>query len=95
MLTTAGRDEVADLIRAGRRSQRRRKTLLKVIEALLTTVVASLAGGFELMLAVTVAHAAWVPQLPTIGYWWAVLIVTLLRGTFSAMRSSSTKDSTS
>lgn len=34
--------------------------------------------GFLLMLAVGIIHAHWIPQLPTIGYWWAVLVMAVL-----------------
>lgn len=45
----------------------------------------ALFGGWMLMLAVGVAHHDWVPGLPTIGYWWAVLLVWLLQGAFSTV----------
>jgi len=48
------------------------------IEGKLTAFLTSLFGGWLLMLAVEVAHDHWIPQLPTIGYWWAVLIYFLL-----------------
>lgn len=47
--------------------------------------VLALFGGWMLMLAVSVAHDHWVPALPTIGYWWAALLVWLLQGAFSSI----------
>jgi hypothetical protein len=47
-----------------------------------SNAVMALLGGWMLMIAVGVAHAHWVPALPTIGYWWAALIVWLLQGSF-------------
>jgi len=54
------------------------------------SAIGAFSGGWMLMLAVGIAHAHWLPALPTIGYWWAVLIVTLMRGVFS--RTPVTKD---
>lgn len=34
--------------------------------------------GWFLMLTVAVAHAHWWPAIPTVGYWWAVLIMAIL-----------------
>jgi len=48
-------------------------------------------GGWMLMLAVGVAHGEWITQLPTIGYWWAVLIVWLLQGSFKTIDFSDSK----
>ncbi len=47
----------------------------------------ALAQGWALMLAVGIIHSEWIPALPTIGYWWAVLIVFLLSGSFSRTRT--------
>lgn len=35
-------------------------------------------GGWTLMLAVGVVHHEWWPAVPTIGYWWAVVLCLLL-----------------
>jgi hypothetical protein len=47
-----------------------------VLWAIMRAVWALLAGLF-FMLAVGVAHHEWLPQLPTLGYWWATLIALL------------------
>jgi ethanolamine transporter EutH len=57
-----------------------RSVLLFIANSLL-----ALLGGFALMLAVAVAHAHWITTLPTIGYWWSVLLVYLLRGSFTTI----------
>jgi len=54
----------------------------KLIIGVVVGAVTALAAGWLFMLAVGIAHHEWLPQLPTIGYWWAVLIVSLLRGAF-------------
>lgn len=38
--------------------------------------------GFAFMLAVGVVHHEWWPAVPTIGFWWAVLFVALIRSVF-------------
>jgi len=48
------------------------------ISAMVVAAVISLLRGWVLMLAVGVAHAEWIHGLPTIGYWWAVLIAYLI-----------------
>lgn len=82
------RADVVDLIRTGKRARRRRELLEKFITRLLVSAVTSFIGGWEFMLAVGIMHRQWWPALPTIGYWWAVLVVVLLRGTFSYSRST-------
>ena len=85
--------ELADLIRRDRARRVRRRKFSKIVEDFivgqLVLALGALSGGFMLMLAVGVAHAEWIRQLPTIGYWWAVLLVYLLRGVFS---NAKTKD---
>lgn len=76
-----------------RRSRRQRfgKGLGKGVQALLTGFLLSLAAGWEFMLVVGVIHAEWIPQLPTIGYWWAVLIAWLLRTSLIRVPQSTSK----
>ena len=84
--------ELLTLIRKDRvrrtRRQRFGKFLGDLIVSMLSGALGALLGGWMIMLAVQVAHDHWVPQLPTIGYWWAVLICWLLRGTLSPARPS-------
>jgi len=91
--TTTTQAELVDLIRRGRRAKTRSQGITKFIGTMLMSAVSALSGGFNLMLAVGVAHAEWVPPLPTIGYWRAVLLVFLLRGTFSAIKSTDKESS--
>jgi Na+-driven multidrug efflux pump len=53
--------------------------LATAIGSLIVSAVVSLLGGWMFMLAVGVAHHEWLPGLPTVGYWWAVLITWLIR----------------
>jgi len=76
------------LITAGRRAERRKKATQGCITGLCVSILGALWGGWMLMIAVGVAHSGWLPNLPTIGYWTAVLIVALLRGVFSSSRPS-------
>ena len=52
--------------------------------ALFVTIVVNVAlsclYGWCFMIAVALIHAHWIPAVPGIGYWWAVLISTFLRG---------------
>jgi hypothetical protein len=75
---------LARLARLGRRAERRGKAFQGCITALLNKLATDLTTGWMLMLAVGVAHAEWLPMLPTIGYWWAVLLVVLTRPLFAA-----------
>lgn len=49
----------------------------------------SLWFGWALMLAVSVAHHAWWPAVPGIGYWWAVLLAFLIRTALASVSSGS------
>lgn len=40
-------------------------------------------GGWLLMLAVGIVHHEWIPACPTIGFWWSLLLVILLKWTFA------------
>lgn len=75
--------EMARLVRKGRKAERRGKAIENLIVAVLTSVIGAFLGGWFFMLGIGVLHAHWWSELPTIGYWWAVLTVALLRGVFS------------
>lgn len=64
----------------------------KLLTALLTGFLRALSCGWGFMLAVGVIHAEWLPQVPTLGFWWAVLIAWLLRWALSQASASSKKD---
>jgi drug/metabolite transporter (DMT)-like permease len=71
-------DELIGIVRDRQRKRTRRQKLGKVVTALILAASRWLLGGLFFMLAVGIAHAEWLPQLPTIGYWWAVLICGLV-----------------
>jgi len=50
-----------------------------IVLAVGVSAVGAFAFGWLFMLLVGVVHAEWLPGLPTIGYWWAVLIIFMLR----------------
>lgn len=89
MTAMLNRDELTDLVRRGKRAKSRSQALGKIVTGIFTATLTALLGGFELMIAVGIVHAEWIRTLPTIGYWWAALLVALLRGTFSAAKPSS------
>ena len=93
MTAMLNRDELTDLVRRGKRAKSRSQALGKIVTGIFTSAAISLMGGFELMIAVGVVHAEWIRTLPTVGYWWAVLLVALLRGVFSSTKPSTPKAS--
>lgn len=86
------RDDITRLIRKGRAAESRGKALGGCITAILTAVLMTSIRGWALMLGVGVIHNHWLPQVPGIGYWWAVVVVmtvrTALLGTAQATKSS-------
>jgi cytosine/uracil/thiamine/allantoin permease len=74
---------LGDLVRKRKRKEQRREAWGKFAKvffrAALTGVLMSLLCGWYFMLAVGVIHHEWLPQLPTLGYWWSVLIAYLIR----------------
>lgn len=56
-----------------------------ILLGLVVSAAGSLAFGWVFMLLIGVVHAEWLPALPTIGYWWAVLITFLLRATLMSV----------
>jgi uncharacterized membrane protein YiaA len=50
-----------------------------ILLGLVVSAAGSLAFGWVFMLLIGVVHAEWLPALPTIGYWLAVLITFLIR----------------
>jgi hypothetical protein len=70
--------EAVRLLQKGRRAEQRGKALKGCLAALATAALLSLLKGWLFMLAVGVIRAHWIPQCPTVGYWWAVLVMLLL-----------------
>ena len=83
--------ELLDLVRKDRARRSRRERLGKfatnLLGSLLGNALQAFLQGWMFMLGVGVVHAEWWSSVPTIGYWWAVLVVYLLKGVFSATQS--------
>lgn len=77
--------EAMRLIQKGRRAETRGKVAKGCVTSIITSTLTYLFRGWMVMLAVGIIHAEWLPNLPTLGYWWAVAIVALLSGTFSVI----------
>jgi hypothetical protein len=45
----------------------------------LLSLLLSVYGGWMFMLAVGIVHHEWIPACPTIGFWWSVLLASLIR----------------
>lgn len=71
--------EVVRLARKGRRAEQRGAAAKGCMTVLIVGALNGLFAGWMLMLGAGVIHAEWIHQLPTIGFWWAVLIGWLLR----------------
>ena len=78
-----------NLVRKDARRKSRRKALGKLVSSPIQSMVHILIGGLWFMLAVGVIHHEWIAQCPTIGYWWAVLLASLLRSAFAAVSTKS------
>jgi hypothetical protein len=74
---------LADIVRKEKRQRQRREAAGKFGQAfarwLFTFTSTCLMTGLWLMLAVGVIHHEWIPQCPTLGYWWSVLLAYLLQ----------------
>lgn len=53
--------------------------LLSILANAAASALASLFFGWVFMLMIGVIHHEWLHGMPTIGYWWAVLITFMLR----------------
>jgi hypothetical protein len=78
--------ELVRLAKLGRRAEKRGEAIQGCAVAVLVSVGNAFFGGWMFMFAVAVLHAHWWSALPTVGYWWSVLTVVLMRGVFSAPR---------
>ena len=52
-----------------------------VVAAVLVWATFTLIGGWAFMLLVGVVHHEWLPQCPTVGFGWSIVIAFLLRVT--------------
>ena len=74
-----------NLVRKDARRKSRRKALGKFVGALLQSMAHILINGLWLMLAIGVIHHEWIAECPTLGYWWAVLLASLLRSALATV----------
>lgn len=77
--------EIARLVRKGRRAEKRGKAWTRFATSIVYAWLVYMWRGWMLTLAVGVTHHEWLPSMPTLGYWWAVVIVVLLVGVFSVV----------
>jgi hypothetical protein len=82
--------EIGRLVKKGRRAEKRAKAVEGCITALITSLISGFLKGWLFMLAVGIMHDHWVPALPTIGFWWSVLLMFVLPSFGTA--PSKTKD---
>lgn len=84
-------DIVRDRQRKRSRRQKIRAALGKVLGTLCLVATRWLLGGLMFMLAVGVIHHEWIPALPTLGFWWSVLVSALLRSALASTAAASRK----
>ncbi len=75
--------ELVRLVKLGQLAERRRKAVKAFVERLIVEILVCLFRGWMLMLGIAIIHHNWWPAIPTVGYWWAALLVGLLHGVFS------------
>lgn len=63
---------------------------LVLLGGLALSALVSFLYGWILMLTISVVHDHWLPDVPTIGYWVAVLVAFAIRGLFTDLRTTST-----
>lgn len=78
MVDYASIEETRRLIRKGRKSDQRFKSLKGCLGSLVKYALVNLIKGWLFMLAIDMAHNHWWYEVPTIGYWWACLIMGLM-----------------
>ena len=84
------RPYLTGLIEQDAKRKKRRAKVKKLIERQITWTVMNFLSAWMFMLAVGVAHAVWIRSLPTLGYWWSLLLVYLLRAAFVPYASGKT-----
>lgn len=66
----------------------------ELVVDLVASTILVFVNGWLFMLAVDLVHNEWIHSLPTIGYWWAVLLVWLIKGLFCKTHTDSSKGKT-
>jgi uncharacterized membrane protein YiaA len=80
-------NEITRLARIGKQAERSKEVRKRYLTHFVMLALRVLVDGWVMMLLVGVVHAEWIRSLPTVGYWWAVLIVTLA-GAILGIRST-------
>lgn len=84
---TQTKEDLVSLVRDGRTFRERRAKWEEFwLRFTLRLVLLAPLDGLSLMLLVGVVHHEWWPQVPTIGYWWAVLVGVFWRGFNTPMK---------
>lgn len=79
------REDVIGLVQDGRKYRRRRGKWEKFWIALVVRIfVVAPLNAWLLMLLIGVAHHEWWPLVPTIGYWWALVLGALINALFGS-----------
>lgn len=77
-------DSLSDVVRRDQTRRERRKKIRtatgKAAQFLILAAVMWALRAWVFMLAVAVIHDHWLPNVPTLGFWWAGLIIWLIRG---------------
>jgi hypothetical protein len=79
-------EELARLRRAEQRREKRRVAAGRAFGRLFVHACTEFFHAWIFMLAVGVIHIEWIHALSTIGYWWSLLLVWMLRGIFSPIQ---------
>ena len=56
-----------------------KRTKTERVVRLVVGMLLALTAGWAFMLAVGVVHHEWIRQCPTIGFWWSVILASLVR----------------
>lgn len=90
-MSTMTREDIVSLIRDGSKYRKSRGRWERFWLRLAVGLILAPLQGLYLMLAVGVVHHEWWPAVPTLGFWWAVLIVSLLRPALTNMPREESK----
>ena len=75
--------DIIDLVKDGRRYREKRGKWERFWVGVLVRLMLAPLDGLFLMLAVGIVHHEWWAAVPTIGYWWAIMLAVLLRPLFT------------
>lgn len=86
---TTTREEIVDLVNDGRRYRERRGKWERFWAGVLVRLIFAPIDGWLFMLAVGIVHDHWWPAVPTIGFWWALMLAVLFNAIFAGTRRTS------